>query len=79
MRTTAGNTGAGRWEKESQKRLLRKMLFKLCLEGRVQTPHVVETANAKLQNYVSIVLQGPEVSCCFWNLDEVVVGSTGRG
>lgn len=38
QREVAISSGGLRWGRESQKMLLRKMLFKLCLEGGVESP-----------------------------------------
>lgn len=40
---------------------------------------MVERADAKAQNDASLALWGPVVTCCFWNSDEVVAISVGRG
>lgn len=59
-------------------RRVRKGSLNCVLKGEYNS-HVVERENAKVQNYASAALWGPEVAWCFWKSDEVVVISVGKG
>lgn len=56
--------GWGRARKAPEKNALWTVFWKMS-----RTSHMVETANAKAQNYVSMALWGPEVACCLWKSD----------
>lgn len=64
QREMAISSGGLRWWRESQKMLLRKMLFKLCLEGGVESPSGGK-AHGEVQSYASMALWGREVASSF--------------